>query len=80
MACGVLATGNNLRVALLTPTSVDCADSSTATSSSNGVVNSSSLVGVGLAARRVAKKGSTWSFLMPASLAPAESRRRRPRR
>ena len=55
IACGVLATGYSLRVALLTPTSVDCADSSTAISSSNGVVYSSSVTGLGLAARRRAK-------------------------
>ena len=64
MACGVLATGNSRRVALFTPTSVACADSSTAASSSNGVVNSSSVVGSGLAARSVAKKGSIDSFFM----------------
>ena len=34
IACGVLATGNSRRVALFTPTSVDWADSATATSSS----------------------------------------------
>ena len=32
-----IATGNSRAVALLTPTSVACADSTTATSSSNGV-------------------------------------------
>src|SRR5512139_2320790 len=52
MASGVLAIGNSLRVARLTPLSVACADSSTATSSSNGVLYSSSVVGCGLAARR----------------------------
>ena len=38
MACGVLATGKSRAVALLTPTSVACADSSTAVNSSNGVL------------------------------------------
>jgi hypothetical protein len=52
IACGVFATGYSLRVALLTPTSVACADSSTAISSSNGVVYSSSVTGFGLAARK----------------------------
>src|SRR5690606_12671551 len=40
-------TGYSRRVALLTPTSVACADSTTATSNSNGVVYSSSVVGDG---------------------------------
>ena len=48
MAAGVFATGKSFRVALLTPTSVACADSVTATSSSYGVLNSSSVVGFGL--------------------------------
>src|SRR5512135_197040 len=52
MASGVSATGNSLRVARFTPLSVACADSTTATSSSNGVLYSSSVVGWGLAARR----------------------------
>src|SRR3569833_3934243 len=47
-----MATGNSLRVARFTPLSVACADSTTATSSSNGVLYSSSVVGWGLAARR----------------------------
>ena len=42
-------------VALFTPLSVACADSTTATSSSNGVGASSSLVGSGLAARSRSK-------------------------
>src|ERR1700758_3643909 len=50
MAAGVLATGKRLRVAALTLRSVVCAESMTATSSSNGVVCRSSVVGVGLAA------------------------------
>ncbi len=62
MACGVFATGNSLRVALFTPTSVACADSSTAASSSKGVLYSSSVSGSGLAACRVAKKGSIAAF------------------
>src|SRR5512143_3191196 len=52
MASGVWAIGNSLRVARFTPLSVACADSTTATSNSNGVVYSSSVVGWGLAARR----------------------------
>ena len=52
MACGVLATGNNFRVALLTPTSVACAERVTATSNSNGLEYSSSVTGCGLSSRR----------------------------
>src|SRR5690554_5877474 len=52
IACGVLATGYRRRVALLTPTSVACADSRTAISSSNGVEYSSSVVGFGLSSDR----------------------------
>ena len=37
IAGGVLATGKSFAVALFTPLSVACADSTTATSSSNGV-------------------------------------------
>ena len=66
MDCGVLATGKSLRVALFTPTSVACADSSTAASSSKGVPYSSSVSGVGLAACKVAKKGTMFSFFMGA--------------
>ncbi|MNV46038.1 hypothetical protein D3C71_1378530 [compost metagenome] len=66
MACGVPATGNSLRVALFTPTSVAWADSSTAASSSNGVVYSSSVLGMGLAAFKVAKKGSMSDVFMGA--------------
>ncbi|MNG37003.1 hypothetical protein D3C84_1242190 [compost metagenome] len=36
IAAGVLATGNSFAVALLTPTSVDCAERMTAISNSNG--------------------------------------------
>ena len=64
MARGVLATGNSLRVALFTPTSVACADSSTAAINSNGVVYSSSVSGVGLAACNVAKKSAMSAFFM----------------
>ena len=38
MACGVLATGKSLAVALFTPLSVACAESRTAIKSSKGVV------------------------------------------
>src|SRR5262247_3807440 len=58
MRCGVLATANRRRVALLTPASVACADSSTAASNSKTLLYSSSLAGWGLAAFRMAKKGS----------------------
>ncbi|EWS63415.1 hypothetical protein Y695_03351 [Hydrogenophaga sp. T4] len=54
----MLATGNSLRVALFTPTSVAWAESSTAASSSNTLVYSSSVTGCGLAAWRVEKKAS----------------------
>ena len=64
IACGVLACGNSLRVALFTPTSVACALSNTAASSSNTLVYSSSVTGIGLAARRVAKKSSIWGACM----------------
>ena len=49
MACGVFATGYSLRVALLTPTSVACADSSTAISSSKrrGVFKFGFRLGIG---------------------------------
>ena len=45
--CGVSATANSAGVALLTPTSVACADSTTATSRVNGLMNSSSVCGIG---------------------------------
>ncbi|MOA33531.1 hypothetical protein D3C78_1548310 [compost metagenome] len=64
IAWGVLATGNSRRVALLTPTSVAWADSSTAVSSSNTLVYSSSVLGRGLAALRVAKKGTICAVCM----------------
>jgi hypothetical protein len=50
--CGVLATGNSLAVATFTLLSVAWAESTTATSSSKGVVCSSSLFGSGIAAAR----------------------------
>jgi hypothetical protein len=51
MARGERATGKSLRVTAFTLLSVACADRITATSSSNGVEYSSSVVGFGLAAR-----------------------------
>src|ERR1700752_459688 len=51
MAAGVLATGNSTRVAAFTLLSVVCAESMTATSSSNGELCTSSVVGFGFAAR-----------------------------
>src|SRR3979409_518133 len=50
--CGVSATANSARVALLTPASVACADSTTATRSGEGVGCSSSPFGSGLALRK----------------------------
>ena len=44
---GVSASANSAGVALLTPASVACADSTTATSSVNGLMNSSSVCGIG---------------------------------
>src|ERR1700736_4996975 len=64
MAAGVLATGNNLRSALLTDTSVACADSITAISNSKGLVYSSSVVGCGLATRSRLKMARRFSAFM----------------
>src|SRR6266446_5704425 len=50
--CGVSATSNNTRVALLTPASVACADSTTATRRVKGLRCSSSPLGSGLALRK----------------------------
>ncbi len=58
IACGVLATGYNLRVALLTPTSVACALSNTDANNSNTLLYSSSVTGAGLAACNVEKNPS----------------------
>src|SRR5688572_30692282 len=55
MASGVRATGNSLRVTAFTLLSVACAERITATSNSNGVWYSSSVVGLGLAARNLSK-------------------------
>src|SRR5262245_30057679 len=75
MSCrGVLATGKRRRVALLTPTSVACADSSTAVSSSNTLVYASSEVGLGLACLRVAKKASMSCAFMGRDCRLARSR------
>src|SRR5882672_1776425 len=66
IARGVLATGNSLRVARLTPRSVAWAESTTATSSSNGELYSSSDLGSGLASRRRAKIARRFSgFIDP---------------
>ena len=46
-SAGVSASANRAGVALLTPTSVACADSTTATSRVNGLMNSSSVCGIG---------------------------------
>jgi hypothetical protein len=58
MACGVLATLNNLRVAMFTPLSVACAESITAINNSNVELCSSSVVGLGIAAARRSKMAS----------------------
>ena len=64
MRWGVGATTNKRRVALFTPTSVACADSKTAANNSNTLVYSNSVLGCGLAALRVAKKGSMDSLFI----------------
>src|SRR5690625_279300 len=69
MARAVPATGNSLRVALLTPTSVACADRVTATSSWNGVAYSSSVVGLGLNSRRRVNMSTTSAFFIGRSSA-----------
>ena len=58
--CGVGATTNNRRVALLTPMSVACAESNTAANNSNTLAKCNSVCGWGLAACRVEKKVSIW--------------------
>src|SRR5271154_749637 len=63
-ACGVLAVLYNSWVARLTLLSVACADSTTATSNSNGVRYSSSLRGAASAARRRRKISVRWAEFM----------------
>jgi hypothetical protein len=60
---------------VFTLTSVACALSSTAANSSNTLVYSSSVTGIGLAAFRVAKNGAMSSFFMPRSVSAACGRR-----
>src|ERR1700685_3489028 len=67
---GVSAIANNAGVALFTPASVACADSTTATSSVKGLMYLSSPFGVGLAAARRSKLASVL-----AALACRDSRR-----
>src|SRR5690606_35708706 len=76
IAAGVLATGNRRRVALLTPTSVAWADSATATSNSNGVLYSSSVVGRGLSSRRRENSSCTSGFASRPARARARARAR----
>src|SRR6267378_3803491 len=57
--CGVSATSNSARVALLTPASVACADKTTATSRVKGLRCSSSPFGSGLALRKRLK--ASWT-------------------
>src|ERR1043165_6303920 len=66
--CGVLATTNRRRVALLTPTSVAWAESSTAASSSKTLAYSSSVCGDGLAVRRISKNSRIWVWFMASGL------------
>src|SRR3954464_5392915 len=56
---GVSAAANSAGVALLTPASVACADSTTATSSVNGLTYCSSVFGAGLACRKRRNASST---------------------
>ena len=60
---GVLATGNSSAVALLTLTSVAWADSTTATNSSNGSTQSSSVEGLGVAFLEPAVDGGALLFV-----------------
>ena len=55
--------GNRAAVALLTPASVACADSTTATRSVNGLTNLSSPLGTGLAAANRSKIASVLAAL-----------------
>src|SRR6202047_4541867 len=57
--CGVSATANSARVARLTPASVACADSTTATKSVKGLRCSSSPLGSGLAFWKRSKTSRT---------------------
>src|SRR3954462_1645018 len=56
---GVSAAANSAGVALLTPASVACAESTTATSSVNGLTYCSSVFGAGLASRNRRNASST---------------------
>jgi hypothetical protein len=60
---GVSASANSAGVALLTPASVACADSTTATSSVNGLVWISSPFGSGFAAAKRRKASSISAFV-----------------
>src|SRR5258708_34465088 len=57
--CGASASSNSFRVALLTPASVACAESTTATSSVYGLRCSSSPLGSGLALRK--REKASWT-------------------
>ena len=74
IACGVRATGNSLRVAAFTLLSVACAERITATSNSNGVLYSSSVVGCGFAARNRSKISRRLADSWPRFMAPAARR------
>jgi hypothetical protein len=71
MVCGELAKANKERVARLTEISVACADRTTATNSSYGLVYSSSVCGAGLACRSLEKNSILRSRLMRESFAIA---------
>ena len=62
--CGVFATAYSLRVALLTLTSVACAESKTAVNNSNTLVYSNSVTGCGFAAFKVAKNRAMSSLFI----------------
>src|SRR5262249_44132794 len=75
---GVSAAANSAGVALLTPASVACAESTTATSSVNGLMCLSSPLGSGLAAWKRRKASSISAVVpwgTPLAAAPRASRR-----
>src|SRR5437763_3500458 len=63
---GVSTIAKSGLVALLTPTSVACADSTTATRRVKGVAYSSSVAGAGRAAASRRKNSAIAAFVMPA--------------
>jgi len=61
--CGVSASANSAGVALLTPASVACADSTTATNSVNGLMCCNSPLGSGLALAKRRNASSTCALV-----------------